>query len=581
MNSIYKMNPSQSIVKISAAVLLGASLLMSGCAHFGRGPQDDQSFERDSGAALTTQYAPSSGARTGFNTFEVYLRNDSDKPVRYGCPRLNGKPLLDLALSRVTAPADVKLDGVQIPFPRNAWHTDPLVTWWQYYPGQDAAPGETVVLQINLRQSVTSQRMLEIPEIGGVSHTATVSRFHMPDAALSAVTFTPDFKRMYVQVTAQKEAKRVWVNGDEVKTFRLMRRAELLDPDMLAVTPPKPVSAGMPLHVKVEFADGRIRQELLRALAGISLDTQARLPADERARYSLDDDPAVVMLEGDVTCSDTYGHRKGSSAPRMAADRTQFALKHKNKLAGLGYCTAIYPELWNIYGPIADAVYAKPYQLGWGYRKMKFLEEEEDAMRSTALTAAPRPMLWIPQRLCPVGGRHLEAAELDLLGWLSLVRGGKGLRYHQWRPAGEPDGFKDCPWLKPAISNLNQVVHSKEPLLSALALESERKQEDAPGCWSKVYTAWSGEAGMLVMIRNLNYEAESLPPAGSKGPYFRVKKRSQVSIPVTLPSWLKAGDPVDFLSGKQLPQVTESGVMRVTLPELGAFALVWVANCGQ
>jgi hypothetical protein len=553
---------------------------MAGCAHLGR-PQEDKSLARDNSAAVTTQYAPSSGVRTGFNTFEVYLRNDSTKPVRYGTPRLNGKPLLDLSLSRVTAPADVKLDGVQIPFPRNAWHTDSLVTWWQYYPGQDAKPGETVVLQINLRQAVTSQRMLEIPEIGGNCHTTTVSRFHMPDAALSAVTFTPDFKRMYVQVTSRNEAKRIWVNGDEVKDFKLMRRADVLDPDMLAFAPPKPVSVGMPLHVKVEFADGRIRQELLRALAGISLDSQVKLPASERAIYNLDEDPSVVLLDGDVTCSDTYGHRKGSSAPRMAADRTQFALKHKNKLAGLGYCTAIYPELWNIYGPIADAVYAKPYQLGWGYRKMKFLEEEEDAMRSTAQTAAPRPMMWIPQRLCPVGGRHLEAAELEVLGWLSLVRGGKGLRYHQWRPVNETDGFKDCPWLRPAIRDLNKSVRAKEPLLSTLVLASERKLEDAPGGWIKVYTAWSGEAGMLVMVRNLNYEAESYPPAGSQGPYFRVKSRQNVTIPVALPSWLKASEPVDFLTGKQLSQATNSSVMQVKLPELGAFALAWIANRGQ
>ena len=86
---------------------------------------------------------------------------------------------------------------------------------------------------------------------------------------------------------------------------------------------------------------------------------------------------------------------------------------------------------------------------------------------------------------------------------------------------------------------------------------------------------------MLVMVRNLNYEAESQPPAGSKGPYFRVKSRQNVTIPVKLPAWLKAGTPVDFLSGKQLSQVTESGVMQVKLPELGAFALVWIANCGQ
>ena len=83
---------------------------------------------------------------------------------------------------------------------------------------------------------------------------------------------------------------------------------------------------------------------------------------------------------------------------------------------------------------------------------------------------------------------------------------------------------------------------------------------------------------MLVMVRNLNYEAESTPPVGSKGPYFRVKSRQNVTIPVTLPGWLKAGEPVDFLTGKQLTQVSDSNVMRVKLPELGAFALVWVAN---
>ena len=129
---------TQSIIKATASVLLVSSLFMAGCAHLGHGPQEAQPSMMDNGSAVTTQYAPSSGVRTGFNTFEVYLRNDSDKPVRYGTPRLNGKPLLDLALSRVTAPADVKLDGVQIPFPRNAWHTDPLVVAILSVSGREA-----------------------------------------------------------------------------------------------------------------------------------------------------------------------------------------------------------------------------------------------------------------------------------------------------------------------------------------------------------------------------------------------------------------------------------------------------------
>ena len=400
----------------------------------------------------------------------------------------------------------------------------------------------------------------------------------MPADVLSAVTFTPDFKRMYVQVTSRAEAKRVWVNGDEVKAFRLLHRAMPSEPDVLAFDPPQPVHAGMPLYVKVELSNGRIRQELLRAMAGISLDTFVRLPAAERTEYSLDENPPVVMLEGDPTCSDTYGRRRGSSAPHMVSDRLHLFAKEKDKLAGLAYCTAIYPELWNIYGPIADAVYAKPYQLGWGYRKMKFLEEEEDAMRSTALTAAPRPMFWIPQRLKPHEGRHLEAAELETLGWVSLVRGGKGIRYHHWRPENEQDGFKDCPWLKSAIRELNRAVRSREQMLSALVLESEQKLEDKVGGWSKVYTSWAGEAGVLVMVRNLNYEADAMPPAGSTGSYFRVRMRKTVEVPLVLPTWLKGRVPVDFLSGENLPFEIEKGVMQVTLPELGSYRLIWLAD---
>ena len=574
------MNEGNSMRPHSIAILaaVGAGLVFTGCAHLGRESGGQPSAAGHEWKTVTTQYAPSTAVRTGFNTFEVYLRNNTDKPIRYGCPKLDGKPLIDLALSRVTGPATVKLDGVQIPFPRNAWHTEPVVTWWQYYPAQEAAPGETVALQVNFRQSVTAQRTLEIPEAGGACHTVTVHRFRMPEAALSAVTFTPDFKRMYVQVASREEARRLWVNGEEVKPFRLLRRAEATDPDMLAFAPPRPVRAGMPLHVKVEFSGGAIRQSIVRAMSGISLDSCDRLPSSDRKEYSLDDNPPVQLLDGDFTCSDTYGHRKGSSAPRMAADRMHFYTKHGDQLGGLGYCTAIYPELWNIYGPIGDAVYAKPYQLGWGYRRTKFIEEEETMMRSAALTAAPRPMLWIPQRLCPVGGRHLEAAELELLGWLSVIRGGKGLRYNHWRPPSEPDGFKDCPWLKPAIRDLNRAIRSRESLLSALALQSERKVEDASGGWSKVYTAWSGDAGMLVMVRNLAYEADATRQPDATGPSFRVKTRQNVTIPVSIPSWMKPAPPVEFLGGKSLASVTAANGKQITLPELGAYALVWIAN---
>jgi hypothetical protein len=51
-----------------------------------------------------------------------------------------------------------------------------------------------------------------------------------------------------------------------------------------------------------------------------------------------------------------------------------------------------------------------------------------------------------------------------------------------------------------------------------------------------------------------------------------------VEVPLALPKWLKGRGPVDFLNGENLPFKIEKGVMRVTLPELGSYRLIWLAN---
>lgn len=598
--------PSLPRHRRGSTFLLLLLLLFSGCAHFPRpGPTAmpviplsrspwSAGPELCEGWEIAGQYAYSTAPRIGYNTFEVYLTNLGGDPVSFKSASLDGT---DLPMPEaVTMPAALKSvslepDSKQIPLPAPASAATRDFTWWQFYPCAEASPGETVVFQVNFKKRPSSQQKLTLTDSDGQSIPITVPRFRQPEKLITAVTYSLDYNKVYIQYQSKTTPQRLWINNHEVTDFTHLNSPEPRTPNMLAMKAPFPITTGMPLHVKILFDDGNWRHGLVRALNSIMLDAYGVNSSETRRKLGLDSDSAVQMVRtvgGDVACCDTEKGKDGYYAPAIVAERGETYHKQKHRLTAIHYCTAMYPELWNIYGSIVDAVFANPYRLSYGHNPGRFIEEEENSVREAWLSARPRPFLWIPEAY-KVRDRFLEGEELEVLGWMALVRGCKGINYYTYQ-FGNNAGFGDCPPLLEAIKDLNREVRAKQKLLSPVAFVSERTISHQPSTIShqpspiKVYTAWAGDQGILAMVRNLNYQTDAQADNMGKNPRFQITPIAGLTVPVSLPEWFQYCGVRDFLSGKRVPAVqgkpNAAGKQRleVSLANLHAFKLLWLEN---
>lgn len=568
---------------LAGAACLAA--LVAGCAHVpagnrtGGGPSPEVSATGK--VEFAAQYACATAPGLGYNTFEVYLENHTLEPVTFKTVDLDGVRLPEVnLLGAVAVLAGPEESTDEFPLSMPVLPQMKNVCWWQFYPSPRAESGRTVVLQVNLKETTMAGRRLVIADDRGRTLEVPIPPYRQPAKLIRAVTFEPGLGHIYVQVEGGAASlSRLRLNNADVPAFDMLRAAADARPKVLSLPAPFRIASGDALHVKVEFSDGSCRHALLKAMDGISLEA-ARVDADGKVarQFSLDPKPPCVMSP-DVTCGDArIGGVKGGTAPVAVAARMQLRDQRPEALFGVSYCTAIYPELWNIYGQLGDAVYAKTYRFGWGHNVARHLEEEEADVEKARLSAAPRPFFWVPQRMGKVGTRHLEPEELDVLAWMALARGAKGIRYHFWMNGG-PDPFARCPLLPQAMMDLDATIRKKEALLAPLLLESETTVDAGQGGKAKVYQAWSGTKGVLVMIRNLGYRTDAQPDNGGREPRFKAMPLEDVLVPADLPPWFKGSSAEDFLTGEKVELVAGRGAGKnLRLPRLGAYKLVWLPN---
>jgi len=567
-------------------------LLMAGCARLKPAvkpavPSGRESFRLPAtgNVEIVTQYAYSTEPRIGYNTFEAYIENHTTNTITFKSATLNGVTLSVSAADLPKALRSISFDGEEIFLGSYEKPVDQEVTWFQFYPSAVAGPGETVVFQLNFKHVLTSQKKLVLRDEAGKEWQVTVPRFRQPDKLITAVTYPLDYGQVYVQYKSGSAPERLQLNDWEIKGFRRLTSVEGgMAPEVLATKSPFSIRTGLPIYVKIRFADGKERCALVRALNGIGLHACPAGPKSEAGlrELGLDVDPSVLMLPVDFACADFRAKDKGLSAMPAASARLKEYLAQPGKLGGLAFCTADFPEVWNIYGTLGDAGYEKTYRLGWGRKRLLFIEEEERNMERLQFTSAPRPWLWVPDRF-QIEGRALSAEEMKLTGWMVMARGGKGIRYHFWMNS-KLDPFAKIPDLLPAMKELNEEIGKQRGILSPLVLASERVRElGAPLKGRiKIYTGWSGEQGLLVMVRNLDYKVD-LHPKDTKGLPFEPTVKNNLAVRIALPEWFKAGEAEDLLTNKRIKgQITtgEQGrkEMQINLDELKAYRLIWIPN---
>lgn len=552
--------------------------LLIGCARLQPALKKGLPITTPPGLEAHAQYAPSSSPRLGYNTFEVYIANRTKNTLVFTGAELNGNPLPTVRSDKINKLFAAALgEGSEIQVSEPGFPADSPVTWWQYYPDNELKPGAAIEFQVNFKAQNVGRRDLRLRAASAATENLDILvpllRFRPPDKRFTAIAYSLDGKRMFIQYAAHKvEIGKLYVNGRKAG-FKTRKSAADDTPDMVALNAPSKCQPGDALHVRAEFKDGDRRDALVRVLPGIVLDGGLESVEDEARiceEYGLDEQPAINLLPFDVTCSDWRSGQHGQSAPAVAEKRRELYRQSPGQLTGVGYCVAWYPGLWNIYGQISDVIYAKPYRLGWGHDPRRFIEEEEECMKTVQAASAPRPWLWIPERFNKAG-RYLEPAELRVLAWIALARGAKGIRYHFWKNGENP--FQGCPLLPTAVKSLNAEARQAAAALAPLVFVSERLNKDGN---LKIYTAWSGDAGILIMLRNLDYATMGRRGTKEATAGFRVRPIQNAQVPVDLPAWFRPGAARDLLTGQRIRgQAIPNGLL-LQLETVHEIKLIWL-----
>ena len=521
------------------------------------------------------QYCASAGD-AGDETAEVLVRNGTDRPVAFVRVELDGTELPLSAASVAKALRSFSFEGVRTRRPAQ----DPVagVRWWQFYPSPRVGPGEAVAFQLNF-DGRSRPCGLKLVTDDGRSLSARVPRYAAPRRRIEHLAFSGDGGVLTLRYSKGAAPDSLSVNGRQV-AFRLLE-AGAARPGALVADLPRPVRQGRPTLVELGFPDGARRFALVRAMLGLCTvaaagrgETNDFRPPPEpmRREYGFDRDMKVRRIPLDVVCDDTRANCHGANARTVLATRGEWLARTPDGLCGVAFCTALYPSAWNIYSQMADAVISKPYKLHWGVNVSRFVDEEDAFLGAVVRDVAPRPVLWVPERFRKL--RELEGDEFSVLAWCAMLRGVRGVRFHHW--LNDPkDPFAGNPGLAAAVREFNAAFNRLRPRLERLVPAGESEDRARR---TAVLEGWSGDDGVLLLVRNLRYDVGIDPQTRRRVRPFSVSPVRGHVLSYRLPKWLSPGAAVDALTGEAIAGAVGNGLYGMTLPELGAFRLVWIEN---
>ncbi len=554
-----------SHVVIARIVLAGSALLLAvGCVRLGwpgGGTVASAGGRKPAPVLLALgQYRPTLVYGQGYATYEVYLTNLGKGPLAITGVTLNDQPL---------------------------WK-DPLpdVVWYQCYPTTDIAVGQTIVFQICFRSTPQKRQKLEFRDFTEGRTLVSVPPWRLPRRFVTAITYSKDYRRMFVQVQGTGIAPMdLRVNGRSARNLQRLTAGDGASHlDLFAFDAPVKIKTGMPLHVRVMYHDGESCQAMVRAMSGVLLDAYAATGMKPPAELGLDADPAATLItkagNGDVACEDVKaGRQHGFHAPVAAEERLNAFRRDSARLSAIHYCTGSYTALWAIYGGVPDALFVNPYSFGHSPDAVHFIENEIAYIRRGRESIRPRPLLYIPET-CLRGSRFLETSELQVLAWSALLEGAKGLKYFHYNieTNGRREGMESSPLLYAGVRELDAQLRARADILGMLIPVSTGRVPAGPGK-AEVTQAWAGDAGLLILVRNLNYTTDGSDDQMGEAPRFAVQPVLGFSLRIELPPWLKCSEAVDFLTGESVCRIAEgSSTTDIEVGRLDALRLLWLPD---
>jgi hypothetical protein len=528
-------------------------------------PTTETVFALPEGLHAEAQYRPGVDS-SKYPLIEVYLHNQTSQPVEWKRASLNGNQLQMLT------------NGV---------------VWFQFYPTEKANPGETVLLQVNLVANPRNEQTVRCETQDGRIIEVKLPPFSIPAVKMDAVTFSWDFRQMFVAYSpgsyfdcSQLVPSRVLVNGvDATATSELLSPPTLKEPAFLRVKLPEPTEQGRPMYVRLELRNGIVRHCLVRAWKGFFLDAFAvdEKNAKLRKALGLDHRPFGRHCGGDPACNDlALGRKYGASMDSVLEERKASWKEKDNRLSYVSLCTAATPNAaYSIYGQCMDAAQANPYRLHWSQEE-KFVETEERYLRWCRQAASPRPWFWFPETF-EVHGRILEAEELRLLACAAVGQGVKGINYFCHSYAGPPPvhGFDKSPRLLAEVRTLNRMFKKYEHIFStAIPISDESSTDQADKM--AVKTLWCGDpSGVLVVIRNMDYSTDRTPNEyGSHARFHWKPNKEPAKISIGKPIWMplcKHGYATDLLSGRQVHYTVKDAAIWLDI-QLDLASLIFIPS---
>lgn len=566
---------------MSVRLLCAAAVFLGICACRLNAHEDSPRQERDTAADVFVggvQYA-SSGVGEMDLTVEVLLKNRGRTAVRMAEAELDGIVLPPPPRQNRTQALDAfGVEGARHEPPRNSPSYLADARWWQFYPSPRIAPGESVVFQLNAVGRARS-RQLRLKTDDGRTLRVTVPPYLPRARRILHLGVTGDGQEVSVSYSPGLPPLSVTVNGEAVP-FRSLRPADAGRTGAVVAALPAPVQEGDSLLVELAFPGGATCFGFVRALLGIlteapdGWDETRPLPRKERNRFGFDETLRIRRLPIDVVCDDARAGVCGHSAQTAVAARVFEGRRHPGALCGIDFCTALQPSTCPIYAPLADAVFLKPYRLHWGMSPNRYMDEEVDFVGAWVAAVAPRPAVWIPERFG--GGCGMDGREFEVLAWSALVSGVRGIRVHHWMNA-RANPFGDNPGLGEAIGRFNAALNRHRRVLERLIPVGSRTLRRGS---VHILEGWCGDAGALLLVRNLDYETGIERKGGqlNRRHPFAVRTKGGVEIDADVPPWLEPRGACDLLTGAALDMEDGDGRIRVRIPELGAFCLVWIAN---
>lgn len=515
----------------------------------------------------------------GDGTVEVLLRNATGRAVEFVRAELDGTELPATAPAVAKALKAFAFEGLGSGARRRMDVSPPVAgaRWWQFYPSPRVAAGGATVFQLNFA-GASRPCALKLTTRDGAAVSVKVPRCAAPRRRIEFLAFSGDGRTLLLRHSKGAPPNRLSVNG-RATDFRVLGAASESRPGAVVADLPDAVREGGPVLVELGFPDGARRFAFARAMLGVCTvapsgwgDDFQPLPPAERAAYGFDADMRVWRLPYDVACDDTRARSPGASARAVVAARQERLAKFPDGLCGVDFCTALYPSVWNVYSQMADAVIAKPYKLHWGVNLSRFPDEEDAFLGQVVRDVAPRPVLWVPERYRKL--RELDGAEYSVLAWCAMLRGVRGVRVHHW--LNDPkDPFADNPGLADAVKGFNADFGRLRPRLGRLLPAGESEDRAARVA---VLEGWSGDDGVLMLVRNLRYDTGIDPQTKRRIRPFAVSPIRDYALSYRLPKWLTPDAATDALSGERLEGAASNGVFKVTVPELGSHRLIWIGN---